>query len=276
MKRIVIICAIAALAFSCSKVQQSAPCMREWAFETEYTKASIDDSGVFSWQQGDRIDIWDATSASFVPFTTIAGKGRFVATAPDNASFSEAAFYPSGIGVSASSISLPVSYSAPDEATASFPMYAAVNTGDNLLHFKHLGATVSITCTSVQPELTRLELRSANTALSGTFSLSEVAGNKVVRQKSGSGSVEVNFSLSQEGTVSVTVPVPVGTYPISICLGNDSDHEMLVVSSSGDMTFERAHRYQLKAFDYMTERFAFADGSIEGLTIMDDSAVWQN
>ena len=155
-------------------------------------------------------------------------------------------------------------------------MYAAVNTGDNLLHFKHLGATVSITCTSVQPELTRLELRSANTALSGTFSLSEVAGNKVVRQKSGSGSVEVNFSLSQEGTVSVTVPVPVGTYPISICLGNDSDHEMLVVSSSGDMTFERAHRYQLKAFDYMTERFAFADGSIEGLTIMDDSAVWQN
>lgn len=275
MKRIVIICAVAALAFSCSKGQLNTPHMVEWAFETDYTKASIDDSGVFSWVQGDRIDVWDATSASFVPFTTIAGKGRFVATAPDNASFSGAAFYPSGIGVSTSSISLPASYSTPEEATSSFPMYAAVNAGDNLLHFKHLGASVSITCTSVQPELTRLELRSANTAFSGSFELTEVAGNKLIQQKSGSGTVVVNFSLSQEGTVSVTIPVPVGNYPISICLGNDSNHEMLVLSSSGNISFERAHRYKLKAFDYMTERFAFANGgNIESLSLTDDSANW--
>ncbi|MBR6346198.1 MAG: fimbrillin family protein [Bacteroidales bacterium] len=274
MKRIVIICAVTALAISCSKSQQGAPLMREWAFETEYTKASIDDSGVFSWQQGDRIDIWDATSASFVPFTTIAGKGRFVATAPDNASFSLAAFYPSGIAGGTSYISLPSSYASAAEATAVFPMYAPVNEGDNTLHFKHLGAALTITCTSVQPELDRLELRSAGTTLSGRFDLSTVSGNQLIQQKTGNGTAEVRFSLSEEGTVSVTIPIPVGTYPVSICLGNDTDHEMLVVSSSSDMTFERAHRYKLKAFDYMTERYAFAGGTMESLTVEDDSVNW--
>lgn len=274
MKRIVFICAVAALAFSCSKGQLNTPRMVEWAFETDYTKASIDDSGAFQWKQGDRIDVWDAASASFVPFTTIAGKGRFVAMAPDNASFSGAAFYPSGIGGSVSSISLPASYATPEEATASFPMYATVNQGDNLLHFKHLGATVAITVTGVQPELTRLELRSATTALSGNFDLAEEAGNKVIRQKSGESAAVVHFSLAQEGTVSVTLPVPVGTYPISICLGNDSNHALLVVSSSGNMTFERAHRYKLKAFDYMTERFAFEENALENLSLEDDSVNW--
>ena len=49
MKRIVFICAVAALAFSCSKGQLNTPRMVEWAFETDYTKASIDDSGAFQW-----------------------------------------------------------------------------------------------------------------------------------------------------------------------------------------------------------------------------------
>lgn len=274
MKKVVIICAIAALAFSCSKSQETAPELVEWAFETDYTKASIDGSGVFSWQQGDRIEVWDATSSSFVPFTTIAGKGRFVATAPNNASFQGAAFYPAGIGGSETYVTLPGSYSSPDEADVAFPMYAPVNKGDEILHFKHLGATVRVSLTGVQPELTRLELRSASTALSGRFDLTAVSGNQVIQSKSGSGTVVVNFSLSSEGSVSATIPVPVGTYPISICLGNDSDHEMLVITSTGSLTFERAHRYKLSTIDYMTERFAFADGGIESLTEIDDSANW--
>ena len=40
------------------------------------------------------------------------------------------------------------------------------------------------------------------------------------------------------------------------------------------MTFERAHRYKLKAFDYMTERFAFEENALENLSLEDDSVNW--
>ena len=154
-------------------------------------------------------------------------------------------------------------------------MYAPVNEGDKTLHFKHLGALVTITVTRLQAEVTRLELKSGSTSLSGRFDLTTVSGNQVISQVSGSGSAVVSLSLSGEGTVSVTLPVPTGAYPISICLGNNSDHEMLVLNSSGSLSFERANRYNLKAFDYMSERYALNSGEpLESLTVENDSSNW--
>lgn len=274
MRKVVLFMAII-LATACSREQITESRLVQWVFDTEYTKASLGEGGVFSWQQGDRIDVWDVTSCAFVPFTTIAGKGRFSAMAPDNASFSGAAFYPAGIGGSTSYITLPSSYSSPEAATAAFPMYAPVSEGDKTLHFKHLGAMVNITVTRVQPEVTRLELRSAATPLSGRFDLATVSGNQVIESASGSGSVVVSLSLSEEGTLSVTLPVPTGSYPISICLGNESDHEMLVVSSSGSISFNRANRYLINPFDYLEKRYCFASGEpIESLSIENDSSNW--
>ena len=273
MKKVVLLMAVL-LAAACSREQRIESPLVEWAFDADYTKAALADNGTFSWQQGDRIDIWNATSGAFVPFTTLAGKGRFHATAPANASFSGAAFYPSGIAGGVSFVTLPASYASPEAATAAFPMYAPVSSADPLLHFKHLGAMVNLTVTRLQPEVTRLELRSGSTLLSGRFDLTTVSGNQVICQQSGSGSVAATLSLSEVGTVCVTFPVPTGSYPISICLRN-ADSEFLVISSSGSLSFERANRYKLKAFDYMTERFAFDSGeSVESLTVEDDSANW--
>lgn len=275
MKRIVFLIALF-LAASCNREQLAQPQFVEWAFDTQYSKASLSESGVFSWKQGDRIAVWNATSGAFVPFTTIAGKGRFTAMAPENASFSAAAFYPADIAGSPSYVMLPASYSSADLASAAFPMYASVSQGDQTLHFKHLGAMITVTVSRLQPEVTRLELRSGATLLSGRFDLSSDSGNQVIRQVSGNGSVVVSLSLSQEGTLSVTLPVPTGTYPISVCLGNDAEHEMLLLSSSGNLSFERANRYKLKPFDYMVERFAFESGEpVESLGIENDSQNWE-
>lgn len=188
--------------------------------------------------------------------------------------FSGAAFYPAGIAGSVSYVTLPASYASPETATAAFPMYAPVSAGDRLLHFKHLGAMVNLTVTRVQPEVTRLELRSGSTLLSGRFDLATVSGHQAICQQSGSGSVAVSLSLSEEGTVSVTFPVPTGSYPISICLGN-AGGDLLVISSSGSLSFDRANRYKLKTFDYMTARYAFDSGEpVESLSVEDDSANW--
>lgn len=273
MKKVVLLMAVL-WAVACSREPMTESHLVEWAFDTEYTKASIADGGAFSWQQGDRIDIWNATSSAFVPFTTLAGKGRFTATAPANASFSGAAFYPAGIAGSVSYVTLPASYASPETATAAFPMYAPVSAGDHLLHFKHLGAMVNLTVTRLQPEVTRLELRSGSTLLSGRFDLATVSGHQAICQQSGSGSVAVSLSLSEEGTVSVTFPVPTGSYPISICLGN-AGGDLLVISSSGSLSFDRANRYKLKTFDYVTARYAFDSGEpVESLIVEDDSANW--
>lgn len=273
MKKVVLLMAVL-WAVSCSREQMGESPLVEWTFDTEYGRASLSDGGVFSWQQGDRIDIWNTTSGSFVPFTTLAGKGRFSATAPADARFSGAAFYPAGIAGGVSFVTLPASYASPEAATAAFPMYAPVSAGDQLLHFKHLGAMVSVTVTRVLEEVTRLELRSGSTLLSGRFDLTTVSGNPEICQQSGSGSVAVGLSLSGEETVCVTFPVPTGSYPISICLGN-AGGDLLVISSSGSLTFDRANRYKIKAFDYMTERYAFDSGvAVEALSLEDDSANW--
>lgn len=275
MKRILLLSVVFVLAAACSRERLAEPRMVEWTFDTEYTKAVISDGGDFSWQQGDRIDVWNAAAGAFVPFTTLAGKGRFTASAPSDARFSGAAFYPSGIAGSTSDVTLPAFYASPAAATSAFPMYAAVKEGDKILHFKHLGAMISITITGVGPELTRLDLRSGEKALSGRFDLAVSGGNQVIQAVSGSAATAVSFSYPESGTLSVTLPVPVGEYPISICLGTETDPELLVVSSTGSLAFERAHRYLLKPVDYMQARYGAGNGSMESLTVMDDSANWE-
>lgn len=263
-----------ALAAACTQERLTEPRLVEWAFDTEYTKAVISLDGNFSWQQGDKIDVWNAAAGAFVPFTTIAGKGRFTASAPTDASFSGAAFYPSGIAGSTSDVTLPAFYASPAAATSAFPMYAAVREGDKVLHFKHLGAMISITVTGVRPELTRLELRSGEMSLSGRFDLTDSGGNQVIQATPGSAATAVSFSFTEIGTLSVTLPVPVGMYPVSISLGTDAEPHLLVVSTAGALTFERAHRYLLKPVDYMQARYSAGSGSIEGLTVIDDSTNW--
>ena len=89
MKRIIIIIGVV-LAVSCSKSQESPKVddsMVTWVFKAPSTKASLNASGAFSWSKGDQIAIWDATSGSFITFTTGSGSGRFSATAPASANF---------------------------------------------------------------------------------------------------------------------------------------------------------------------------------------------
>ena len=271
MKKVLTIGLAGLLALSCTVRQER---VVEWYFDAACsTKASISGEGVFSWQKEDRIDVWNETEDAFVPFTTIAGLGRFMGMAPENAVFSGAAFYPAGIAGTPSQVTLPALYGSPEEAAASFPMFAAVDKDDKVLHFKHLGALLTIMVERAQPQLTRLTLRSPGTGLSGTFDLS---AKKEVAGKPGNGTVGVSFSLSQEGTLSITLPLPTGTYPLSVCLGNQENPDMLVLSTASSLTFERAGHYRLRSFDYLTERYAIEENAgMETLTLEDESSLWE-
>ena len=271
MKKIFFVFAFALAMVSCSDRQ--AP-MVEWSFQASYsTKASIDaGSGAFSWKGGDKIAVWNETSASFVQFSTPAGKGKFSALAPADAHFTSAAFYPVAAAKTTSVISLPASYASPEESAAGFVMKADVPTGGNVLSFRHLGAVLVINLSHLSSNMDRVMVRSSAVSLSGDFTVT--AGE--VRTSSGSSAVTVHFEPEEGRSVSIAVPVPLGEYPFTVSLGNESEPDLYTIESAGSLNFERAHLYSLVPVDLLYNGVVIPAGdSVENYALEDDGNNWQ-
>lgn len=279
MKKLLYIAAAAALCAACStKQQQPASGMVEWTFDALYTRAAISvPGGDFSWEAGDRIDIWNRTGSAFVPFTTVTGTGRFRATAPADADFGDAAFYPSGTAVSVSEVKLPGSYASQAEALRAFPMFAQVDEDSNMLSFKHLGAVITLNFGAAKPETGDILINasSAGTILCGSFNIREDEGTKYIQAddytNAGGAEVpvlQVPFSLDAPGSFSLTIPVPTGTYALSVTVGNQGTFTIPAT------TFERANLYRFATI-YLDGREPVLDmGETEVLSLEDDSQNW--
>lgn len=234
--------AILLVAVACATKAHEEPAMREWTFEAAYTKAAVSGEGAFSWSKGDGIAVWNSESSSFVTFTSVTGKGKFRAVAPANAHFTEAAFYPSGIAKSTGAVEQPSSYASPEASAAGFPMYAQVEENTELLSFRHLGALVELTLTTVPEGAIALVLSSPTVSLSGNFGISGSPAE--IQAAPGSGAVRVTFPATAGGeSITVTVPVPVGSYPLSIALDSSSNTLFSLVGSE-NINFQRAHLYK--------------------------------
>lgn len=271
MKKIFFVFAFALAMVSCSDRQ--AP-MVEWSFQASYsTKASIDaGSGAFSWKGGDKIAVWNETSASFVQFSTPAGKGKFSALAPADAHFTSAAFYPATAAKSTGSVSLPASYSSPEEAAAGFVMKADVPTDGNDLSFKHLGAVLVVNLAHLGSNMDRITVRSSAASLSGDFAVTDGE----VRAASGSSTVTVHFVPMADQSLSIAVPVPVGTYPFTVSLGNETQPDAYTIESDGSLNFERAHLYRLVLVDLLYNGVILPVGdTVEDYTLENDTNNWE-
>lgn len=275
MKRLLTIIALGVLVVSCDKASRESQRLIEWTFVAPATKASLGSDGTFSWNKGDQIAIWDATGGSFVTFTTPTGNGRFSAKAPANSDFRGIAYYPASIAVSTTSVSIPDSYTPQElKAGAGMPMYAIVADDESVLRFKHLGAFLKVQIVNAPSELNSLAVSSDGLSLSGSFTLADDSGYKVVQAASGSAAVGVSIGLGIKKNVCCTLPVPVGTYPLSLVAGSDNQPGM-ISRHTDPVTFERAHIYTLETVDMDSDE----DGSLttvacESFVIVDDDS-WE-
>lgn len=240
MKRLSIFIFILLLAFSCSREVQEDQLV-EWTFEAPATKASLSAGGAFSWASGDRIALWNQTGSQFVTFTSSTGSGRFSATAPADAFFTGVAWYPASAANAAGNVTLADSYTG--DPTIQM-MYAVIDRGSNILHFKHPVAFLTITILDADPSMDRITVSSPATSLSGTFPLTDASGEKVLPITEGSGSVTVNFSISSTQDVHFTIPIPVGQYSVTFAAGNASNPQMLK-RKTDEVDFRRASLYRL-------------------------------
>ncbi len=249
--------------------------MVEWTFEATYTKASIGiTDGAFAWKAGDAIAVWNQTGSAFVPFTTIAGRGKFSALAPANSHFADIAYYPASIATTPTTVALPAVYESTEAAAACFPMGATITEGDNLLSFKHLGALIAVNLANVPSEAQYLEISTPGKAISGNF---EVASG-AIQAGAGSGAVRVNLSLEDTDNICVLVPVPTGTYPLTIKVVSEADPDLFVVESEAAITFNRANLYSLETLDVEKPSeviINFTVASLENFTLDDDGAYWE-
>lgn len=205
----------------------------EWTFEAPATKAGFDAAGKFSWEAGDRIALWDETSGAFVHFTTVTGSGLFYAKAPSDANFSGTAYYPTEIA-SVSGVVL---------SGEAHPLCAILEPGSNILHFKHIGAYLSLDVKNIPAEAVKLVVASESTAFRGTFPLTEG-----VWSADGTAG-QVDFPVSG-ADMQLTLPVPVGSYTVSYRLENAGGEPLFTCSTDGDFSFERAHSYSFPVHNF--------------------------
>lgn len=269
-KTFIYLAAVAAMA-ACTRPSAEAPRMIEWSFEAAVTKASIASDGAFSWDKGDQIAVWNSTTGSFVNFKTPAGSGKFTATAPSDAHFTDCALYPAAQVLSATSVSLSASYASAAAAAKAFPMYATVEAGSKLLSFKNLGALLCIPMVYLPAESATLEISSSSSALSGSFGIS---GGEIPAI-SGSGSVSVPIPKGYMNFTAV-IPIPTGSYPLTIKVLDSSAQGIFELVGTQAISFERAKLYKLEPIEADANSASIvALLDIENLEPGDDSANWQ-
>ncbi len=270
MKRIILFFSTVLTTLSCNRDTRQQ--WIEWVFDAPATKAVLSADGAFSWTQGDQISLWNTTSSSFVTFTTASGSGRFSAQAPASANFVGAAFYPATIATTPSVVTLPASYSMDALSIgAGMPMYAQVEDGSNLLHFKHLGAYLTIRINQVPGSIDQLRISSPTVSLSGGFPLTDAAGYKILQAADGTGDILVSFPHSGIQNYAFTIPVPVGEYSIRYAAGSAGDPAVLQ-KYTDTIVFERAHLYKLSAAEPGQD---FAPLTCETFTLDNDNDYWE-
>lgn len=235
------------------------------ALEGTDTKATISDAGVFAWEDGDQIAIYNTVDSKYYLFSTT-GSGStadFSRDAAAGANFT-VAYYPALVvmssaeiaaGVSASakgttSITLPDSYTA-SEAASGFPMTGSVNAVGEL-SMAHLGGMLRFTFTNVPTQATKLVV-SAGTGISGAFT---VADGKITA--AGTGTTTVTFSKGDYyGTTAVfSVPVPTGTYSsITVSLQDTNSKELFGKTKSTSTTVARKKLWKVASVNAKGEEF---------------------
>lgn len=170
------------------------------AYFEDQTKASINESGKFSWGAAgtDQIAVWDATHSEFVTFTSTDNNGNFRCEAKPGASFNgQTAYYPASV-VSTGSFVFPTSFASLEDAAKGFPMSGTVS-AEGKIPFAHLGCLIKMTLNNVPSFTTALILNDGSNDITVT-------------------------ATPTDGVINAVVPIPAGTYILTVKLKDDNNN----------------------------------------------------
>ncbi|MBQ8241474.1 MAG: hypothetical protein IJZ38_11675 [Bacteroides sp.] len=177
------------------------------------SRSALSDKGVFSWLEGDKIDVY-ASDGQFHEFTLTdgagSGVGDFSAELVEGTEVGGYAISPAGLSPVVADgglkVTLPSEYVGSGSQTHAL-MLAEVNS--NLVHFKNLGGLVKLTLNDIKNGC-RIEVTSATHQLAGTMAISQDAeGNHVLKSTESTSGNQITFtSTSTDGKQSFYLPLP--------------------------------------------------------------------
>ena len=195
------------------------------SIDTEGTKATVTDGGLFTWASGDRIGVWTSLDR-FVSFSLKSGESgkssaAFEGTLSDGETIIGPAVYPyrAGHSYDPSTNTLTYNQGSADDWTANTTkshMAAKYDGGDNF-SFRHLDGLLRITVYNLPPEAARIRIMAPDKAINGDFAVDMNAESPVISAPSGSNSrIDMKLNDKNTGEVGlgfvVNYPLPVGDY----------------------------------------------------------------
>lgn len=238
-----ILTAVAALAFLMTGCQKNEPSVLpevtgnttiSAVMEGSLTRSDADDSGYFTWSEGDRISVYTSKGV-FKEFTLSDGAGTGTASFTGDLEAGETlasyAVYPAGdhkYSEGKLTVNLPREYGDFDTeyiANTNSVMVSAVT--ENGLSFRHAGGVLRFVLSNVPEGAAQFEF-TANLGITGDFEISDIEGIMKIAavEKSGENDVvTVRFKPLEEAAEEMTffIPLPLGTYNgISIAVKNQS------------------------------------------------------
>ncbi len=221
-------------------------------------RSTVDDqTGVFSWTDGDRIRVFDSTSHEDIDISVGDGTGTFVSELDSPLK----AVYPYTIASAGdfTAVTLPSRYGdfkTEYVASTNAAMVADLTEeGNNTASFRHLGAVLQVKFINAPAGFNSLVFK-ADRPIVGEF---EIVEGQISAAASASASdlntVTYNFSDSPAGDLVFYVPVPAGTYrQFTIQLiDTDTGIEFWKQSSSSDRILERRDLGVLPTLDLSSQ-----------------------
>jgi len=204
------------------------------------TKAKVDDSGIFTWQEGDRIGVYVDGSSSPVPFTLTSGAGESIATFTGTVSGTLAGYavypYNSETTLSGTTLSVKLPNTADyNNQKVILTMLAKDVAEGSPITFTHLGGLVKVAYKEVPSNaaMFRFTTNKADKSVSGdritgTATVDVSAAVPVLSAATGSSSENYNYTVNipdaniAKGNMNFYVPLAPGSYPFHVSLRTSS------------------------------------------------------
>ncbi len=247
-------------------------------------KTTIQEDGTVSWKAGDQIAIWDEKGGSFCTFESVEGDGYFSFVGEPGTDYSfTRAFYPASMAKGSNVITLPSEYSIEEAESGSFhPMAGVVGQKEETVTFRQLGAVLKMSVLGMPEGVQELVLSSAQTTLSGDFTLEgsglddgwvtgdgeditsggtipvKAASQDEIHSGEGGGTVTVTLGTESRRNTVMYIPLPVGAYTCTLTVRQASGNESAFTTPN----FKDIMRKKLVSASFVMNSFGGGSGTL--------------
>ena len=214
----------------------------------DVSRSALSDKGVFSWLEGDQIEVY-ASDDEFHTFTLTSGAGTgvgfFSGELLEGTQVKEYAVSPAGLTPSLNadgqlSLTLPDAYSWDGRQQTHAPMLAGIE--ENSLFFKNLGGVMKLSVGNIKQGC-RIEVSSATNQLAGTMLVTQdEEGNAILKSVEADSDKQITYtSVSNNEKQSFYLPLPVtqGNVKLNVKVYDAAENGVMKLEKNATLTIHR-------------------------------------